>query len=52
MGNILLRERNGKDAYHEFNEYLRLDPKGEYADATRDLVKRLDKALTDAGIAH
>ena len=52
MGNILLRERDGKDAFHEFNEYLRLDPKGEYADATRDLVKRLDKALTDAGIAH
>ncbi len=52
MGNILMRERDGKDAFHEFNEYLRLDPKGEYADATRDLVKRLDKALTDAGVAH
>jgi hypothetical protein len=52
MGNILLRERDGKDAYHEFNEYLRLDPKGQFADATRDLVKRLDKALTDSGIAH
>jgi len=52
MGNILLRERDGKDAFHEFNEYLRLDPKGQYADATRDLVNRLDKALTDAGIPH
>jgi len=44
-GNLLLRVRRAADAQHEFEEYLRLDPKGPFADQTRALVERIKKAL-------
>jgi Flp pilus assembly protein TadD len=44
-GNLLLRVRRVADAQHEFEEYLRLDPKGPFADQTRTIVEKIKKAL-------
>jgi tetratricopeptide (TPR) repeat protein len=44
-GNLLLRVRRAADAQHEFEEYLRLDPKGPAAEQTRALVEKIKKAL-------
>jgi len=44
-GNLLFKVRRAEDAQHEFEEYLRLDPKGQYADQTRALVEKIKKAL-------
>jgi tetratricopeptide (TPR) repeat protein len=44
-GNLLLRVRRAEDAMHEFEEYLRLDPNGPFAEQTRTLVEKIKKAL-------
>jgi tetratricopeptide (TPR) repeat protein len=44
-GNLLLRVRRAGDAQREFEEYLRLDPKGPLADQTRTVVEKIKKAL-------
>lgn len=44
-GNLLLRVRRAADAQHEFEEYLRLDPKGAFAEQTRVTVDKIKKAL-------
>lgn len=44
-GNLLLRVRRAADAQHEFEEYLRLYPKGPYAEQTRSVVEKIKKAL-------
>jgi tetratricopeptide (TPR) repeat protein len=44
-GNILLRLGQQERALVEYQEYLRLDPKGEFADKTRELVQRLSKFI-------
>lgn len=44
-GNILLRARKNEDALLEFEEYLRLDPKGKFAVQARDTVAKIKKAL-------
>ncbi|HUS13380.1 MAG TPA: tetratricopeptide repeat protein [Pyrinomonadaceae bacterium] len=44
-GNLLLRVRRAADAQREFEEYLRLDPKGPLADQTRTVVEKIKKAL-------
>jgi Flp pilus assembly protein TadD len=44
MGNILLQKRDNTGALKEFNEYLRLDPKGSMSDAVRAMVTKLEKA--------
>lgn len=44
-GNILLRINQQERALVEYNEYLRLDPKGEFAVQTRELVQTLGKAI-------
>lgn len=44
-GNLLLRVRRAADALHEFEEYLRLDPKGQLADQTRAVVEKIKQAL-------
>lgn len=44
MGNIYLRKRDAGSALKEFNEYLRLDPQGPFAQSTKELVERLQKA--------
>ena len=48
MGNIRLRERNAEGALKEFQEALRLDPKGPYADSTRQMITRIETALKQA----
>lgn len=44
-GNLLLRVRRVEDAQREFEEYLRLDPKGPFAEQARATVERIKKAL-------
>jgi tetratricopeptide (TPR) repeat protein len=44
-GNLLLRVRRAPDALHEFEEYLRLNPKGQLADQTRAVVEKIKNAL-------
>jgi Tfp pilus assembly protein PilF len=44
-GNIYFRVRRAADAQHEYEEYLRLDPKGSFADQTRTRVEQIKKAL-------
>jgi len=43
-GNILLRARKNEDAIFEFEEYLRLAPKGRYVNPTREVLQKLKKA--------
>lgn len=43
MGNILLQKRDNAGALKEFNEYLRLDPKGSMSDSVRTVVSKLEK---------
>lgn len=45
MGNIYLRKRDAKSALNEFQEYLRLDPEGQYAASTKQMVDKIQKAL-------
>jgi len=44
-GNLLLRVRRAEDAMHEYEEYLRLDPQGQFAAQTRSIVDKIKKAL-------
>jgi len=46
-GNLLLRVRRTEDAQHEFEEYLRLEPKGQAAEQTRAMVEKIKKALAE-----
>jgi tetratricopeptide (TPR) repeat protein len=44
-GNILLRLNQQQRALLEYQEYLRLAPKGEYATQARDLLEKLTNAI-------
>jgi tetratricopeptide (TPR) repeat protein len=44
-GNILLRVNQPERALLEYQEYLRLEPKGEFVQPTRELVKKLSNAI-------
>lgn len=44
LGNIALRKQDADGAVKEFQEYLRLDPKGPMADAVRAMVKKIQSA--------
>lgn len=44
-GNLLLRVRRAADAQREFEEYLRLDPKGPFAEQAKVTVDKIKKAL-------
>jgi tetratricopeptide (TPR) repeat protein len=44
-GNILLRARQPENALTEFEEYLRLAPKGEFASQARELANKIKRAL-------
>ncbi|MEP6818750.1 MAG: tetratricopeptide repeat protein [bacterium] len=44
-GNILLKINQPERALAEYQEYLRLEPKGEFAVQARDLVGKLTKAI-------
>jgi len=45
-GNLLLRVSRTADALVEFDEYLRLDPNGPFANETRTLVDKIRKATS------
>jgi tetratricopeptide (TPR) repeat protein len=47
-GNILLRVDQKQRALAEYQEYLRLEPKGEFAMPTRELVEKLKQATPNA----
>lgn len=44
-GNILLKVNQQERALTEYREYLRLEPKGEFAVQTRELAEKLSKAI-------
>ena len=44
-GNILLKVNQHQRALAEYQEYLRLEPKGEFVVQTRELVQKLNKAI-------
>jgi tetratricopeptide (TPR) repeat protein len=44
MGNIYLRHRDAGSALKEFNEYLRLDPQGPFAEPVKEMVEKIHKA--------
>ncbi len=44
-GNLLFRARRATDALNEYEEYLRLDPKGQFADETRALAEKIKRAF-------
>jgi Tfp pilus assembly protein PilF len=44
-GNILLHARQAENALVEFEQYLRLEPKGEFSEQTKELVRKLRQAL-------
>ncbi len=46
-GNILLRINQQERALAEYQEYLRLEPKGEFAVQARELVQKLSKAIVE-----
>jgi tetratricopeptide (TPR) repeat protein len=46
LGNIALRKRDAPEALKEFQEYLRLDPKGPMAEGTQAMVKKLQDGLS------
>ena len=45
-GNILLRANRREDALDQFQEYLRLAPKGEFAPQVRETVQKLKAGST------
>jgi tetratricopeptide (TPR) repeat protein len=51
-GNLLLRAQRGNEALAEFEEYLRLDPKGPRAATVRGLIKRIRAALQSSDSTH
>jgi Flp pilus assembly protein TadD len=46
-GNILLRVNQRERALVEYREYLRLAPKGEFVPQVQELVRKVEKTLTD-----
>ena len=46
-GNILLKINQQERALAAYQEYLRLEPKGEFAVQTRELVQKLSKAIVE-----
>ena len=46
-GNILLKVNQQERALKEYEEYLRLEPKGEFAVQARELIQKLSKAIGD-----
>src|SRR5262245_31401024 len=46
-GNLFLKARNAPSALQMFEEYLRLEPKGQYAAQTREMVEKIRKAITE-----
>jgi Tfp pilus assembly protein PilF len=45
-GNIFLRARKNEEAKFEFEEYLRLAPKGKYVSQTREILQKIKRGRT------
>lgn len=46
-GNILLKSHQAENALAEFQEYLRLEPKGKFASEAQEMVAKIKKALAE-----
>jgi tetratricopeptide (TPR) repeat protein len=46
-GNLYFKARRGAEALREFEEYLRLEPRGQYAEQARSLTEKIRKALAE-----
>ncbi len=44
LGNVLLRESKPKEALHEYQEYLRLEPDGLMAPGVRQMIEKVEKS--------
>ena len=47
-GNLLFKAHCATDALAEYETYLRLDPSGEFAAQTQDMVQKIKQALAEA----
>jgi tetratricopeptide (TPR) repeat protein len=47
-GNLLFKARHAKEALEHYEEYLKLDPDGEYAAPTKELVEKIRKVLAES----
>jgi Flp pilus assembly protein TadD len=45
MGNVLLRKGDGPGAINEYQEYLKLEPKGSMAGPVQDMISKIEAAL-------
>lgn len=48
-GNILLKAHKPEEALREFQEYLRLEPKGQFAAQAQEMVEKIRAALAGQG---
>ncbi len=46
-GNLFLRARNAASALQMYEQYLRLEPKGQHASQAREMVEKIKKALAE-----
>jgi len=46
LGNISLRKRDANGALQHFREYLKLDPNGAFSQQTREMVSKIESALS------
>lgn len=46
LGNIRLKLRDAPGALHEYQEYLRIEPQGAMAPQVRDMIEKIQKALS------
>jgi tetratricopeptide (TPR) repeat protein len=46
-GNLFLKAKNAANALQMFEEYLRLEPKGQYAAQTHEMVEKIRRAMTE-----
>ncbi len=46
-GNLFLRAHKAENALQMFEQYLRLEPKGQFAPQTREMVEKIKKALAE-----
>lgn len=46
LGNIRLKLRDAAGALHEYQEYLRIEPQGSMAPQVRDMIEKIQKALS------